>query len=385
MKITRMRFSVRAHAAPTLWYKLGRVRWSLVVMLCVLAAIGGAMLYSAAGGAISPWAGRHVLRFAVALVLMLAVAMTDIRFWLRYAYAFYFAVLVLLTAVELSGTIGMGAQRWIDLGVINVQPSELMKLALVLALARYFHGINPEQVRRPLMLVLPLVMAGVPTLLILKQPDLGTAVMLLAGGAAVIFTAGPSLWLLGLGTAVGLGALPIAWQFLHDYQRARLLTFLDPDSDPLGAGYHITQSKIALGSGGTFGKGFLHGTQSQLNFLPEKHTDFIFTMYAEEFGLVGSLTLLAVLTVVIGLCLAIAMRARNQFSRLLAIGVTTTYFLYAFINLAMVMGLLPVVGVPLPLVSYGGTAMLGVMLGFGLILSVHVHRDVQIGRHSWGD
>lgn len=380
-----MRFSLQAHAAPTIWHKIGHVRWSLVALLCLLAAIGSVMLYSAADGALAPWAGRHVVRFAISLGLMLAVAMTDIRFWLRNAYGLYFGVLILLAVVEISGTIGMGAQRWIDLGVVNVQPSELMKLALVLALARYHHGLNPEQVRRPVMLLLPLVMVGLPTLLILKQPDLGTAVMLLAGGGAVIFAAGLSLWILGLGIVAVLGALPVAWQFLHDYQRARLLTFLDPDRDPLGAGYHITQSKIALGSGGLFGKGYLRGTQSHLNFLPEKHTDFIFTMFAEEFGLVGTLTLLVVFAAVVGSCVAIALRARNQFSRLLAIGVTTTFFLYVFINLAMVMGLIPVVGVPLPLVSYGGTAMLGVMLGFGLVLSVHVHRDVQIGRHSWGD
>lgn len=380
-----MRFSLQAHAAPTVWHKIGHVRWSLVALLCLLAAIGSVMLYSAADGALAPWAGRHALRFAVALGLMLVVALTDIRFWLRNAYALYVGVLLLLAVVEVSGTIGMGAQRWVDLGVINVQPSELMKLALVLALARYYHGLNPEQVRRPVMVLLPLVMVGVPTLLILKQPDLGTAVMLLAGGGAVIFAAGLSLWIVGLGIAAVVGVLPVAWQFLHEYQRARLLTFLDPDRDPLGAGYHITQSKIALGSGGLFGKGYLHGTQSHLNFLPEKHTDFIFTMFAEEFGLVGTLTLLAVFAAVVGSCVAIALRARNQFSRLLAIGVTTTFFLYVFINLAMVMGLIPVVGVPLPLVSYGGTAMLGVMLGFGLVLSVHVHRDAQIGRHSWGD
>jgi rod shape determining protein RodA len=279
----------------------------------------------------------------------------------------------------------MGAQRWIDLGIINLQPSEVMKIALVLVLARYFHGLATDDVGRPLKLVLPTLMVLTLVALVLKQPDLGTAMMLLFGGAAVFFAAGVRIWMFAVVLAAGVAALPVGWEFLHDYQRRRVLTFLGPESDPLGAGYHILQSKIALGSGGLFGKGLLQGTQSHLNFLPEKQTDFIFTMLAEEFGLIGSLGMLMIYAVILAYCFAIALSAKNQFGRLLAIGISTTFFLYLFINMAMVMGLIPVVGVPLPLVSYGGTAIVSLMLGFGLVLCVYVHRDVMIGRHATGE
>jgi len=365
--------------------KLAHVRWSFVLLLCVLGAVGGAMLYSAGDGNLEPWALRHVTRFGVAVCIMLAVAMTDVRFWLRYAYIFYGAALLLLAAVEIAGTIGMGAQRWIDLGFVSLQPSELMKIALILALARYFHRLSAEEVRKPWKLILPAILAVLPAVLVLKQPDLGTATMLLASAAALFFCAGVSWWIFAVVGGAALAVLPVAWEMLHDYQQARVLTFLDPENDPLGTGYHIIQSKIALGSGGVFGKGFMQGSQSQLNFLPEKQTDFIFTMFAEEFGLVGTLALLGVYALVLAYCFGMTLGARSQFGRLVAIGVTTIFFLYIFINIAMVMGLVPVVGIPLPLISYGGTAVLSLMFGFGLVLSVHVHRDVSISRHSTGD
>jgi rod shape determining protein RodA len=342
------------------------------------------MQYSAAGGSWEPWADRQALRFAAAVGLLLVIALVDLRLWLRGAYAFYAVSLVLLVIVEVAGRIGMGAQRWLDLGIISLQPSEVMKLALVMALARYFHGEPLDQVRRPWRLIIPALMTLVPVALVLKQPDLGTAVMLTGAAGSVFFAAGVPLWMFGLVAAAGAAVLPVAWSALHDYQRQRVLTFLDPESDPLGSGYHILQSKIALGSGGLFGKGYLEGTQSHLNFLPEKQTDFIFTMLAEEFGLVGSLGLLALYVALIGYCLAIAMACKNQFGRLLAFGITTTFFLYVFINMAMVMGLLPVVGVPLPLVSYGGTAIMSLMIGFGLLMCVFVHRNMIISRHSIG-
>ena len=350
--------------------------------ICATAGVGTVMLYSAAGGSAEPWAIKQLPRFVVALGIMLIVALSDIRLWLRWAYLIYFASLMLLVIVEFFGYIGMGAQRWLDLGIINLQPSEVMKIALVLALARYFHGLGGDDIGRPSKLLMPTVMVLIPVGLVMKQPDLGTAMMLLLGGAAVFFAAGVRLWTFGVVILAGLAAAPIAWEFLHEYQRRRVLTFLDPESDPLGSGYHILQSKIALGSGGLFGKGFLQGTQSHLNFLPEKQTDFIFTMLAEEFGLIGSLGMLALYAIILGYCFAIALSARNQFGRLLAIGITTTFFLYLFINMAMVMGLVPVVGVPLPLVSYGGTATVSLMLGFGLVMSVYVHRNVTIGRHA---
>jgi len=366
----------------TLTQKIWQINWGLVALVTLIAGIGFAALYSAANGSVDPWASRQAMRFGVCLLLMILVAMVDIRFWFRAAYAIFFGSMALLVAVEFMGTVGMGAQRWIDLGVMQLQPSELTKVALFLVLARYFHGLAQEEVARPLRLVLPLLMVVAPTALVLRQPDLGTAVMLVLVGGAMFLCAGVRMWKFGLVFACGLGAIPVAWQFLHDYQRQRVLTFLTPETDPLGAGYHILQSKIALGSGGLWGKGLLAGTQSHLNFLPEKQTDFIFTMLAEEFGMVGGLFLLSLYTLILVYGFAIALRSRNHFGRLLAVGVATNIFLYVFINIAMVMGLIPVVGVPLPLISYGGTAMLAVMLSIGLMISVYVHRDIRISRRG---
>jgi rod shape determining protein RodA len=362
--------------------KVWQVNWLLILMVCLIASIGFAMLYSAANGSMDPWASRQMGRFAVGLVVMFCVALVDIGLWLRYAYLIYFFGLVLLVLVALFGTTGMGAQRWLSLGFMNLQPSEFMKIALVLALARYFHLLDRAQVNKLVHLFVPLALVAAPTMLVLRQPDLGTALMLVAGSGVMFFLAGIALWKFAAVGIAGLASIPVAWQFLHSYQRQRILTFLNPESDPLGAGYHTMQSKIALGSGGVFGKGFLAGTQSHLNFLPEKQTDFIFTMLAEEFGMVGGLTVLTLYTLVIVYGFAIALRSRNQFGRLVGLGVTTTMFLYMFINIAMVMGLLPVVGVPLPLISYGGTAMLTLMFGFGLLMSVYVHRDVRVGRYG---
>ncbi len=365
--------------------KIRQLNWPLVVVICLLAGIGFAMLYSAANGSIQPWAQRQMIRFCVGLWAMFTIAVIDIRLWLRWAYPIYAASLILLVAVEVLGSIGMGAQRWIDLGVVQLQPSEVTKISLVLALARYFHGVTLEEVGRPTALLVPLAMVAAPALLVLRQPDLGTAVMLLLGAGTIFFLAGVRLWKFALLLLGAAGAVPVAWQFLREYQRERILTFLDPESDPLGSGYHILQSKIALGSGGMFGKGFMQGTQSHLSFLPERQTDFIFTMLAEEFGMVGGMGLLVLYAVFLGYGVAIAMRCRNQFGRLLAMGVTTTLFLYLFINVAMVMGLIPVVGVPLPLISYGGTAMMTILVASGLLMSVYVHRDVEIGRKPGSD
>ena len=360
--------------------KLRGIQWGLVLLVAAISGIGFAMLYSAANGDYQPWASRQMTRFAVALVPMIAAALIDIRYWYRSAYWIYGVALVLVIAVDVRGITGMGAQRWIGLGFMQLQPSEVMKLALVLALARYFHSVSAEDVGRLRYLIVPALMVAFPVLLVLKQPDLGTAMMLAAAGAAVFFLAGIRLWMFAAGTVAALAMAPLAWSFLRGYQKTRLYTFLDPDRDPLGAGYHILQSKIALGSGGLFGKGFLAGTQSHLSFLPEKQTDFIFTMIAEEFGLIGGLGLLALYVLVILYCFVIALRSHNQFGRLLGLGIAVNFFLYAFINTAMVIGLIPVVGVPLPLISYGGTAMVTVMLGFGLLMNVGIHRDVRLSR-----
>lgn len=362
--------------------RLRHVSWPLVLLLCLLSAVGFGMLYSAASGDWQPWAVRQMVRFVIGLVLMLLIAITDIRIWLRYAYPLYGMALALLVAVEVMGEIGMGAQRWIDLRVIQLQPSEIMKITLVLALARYFHAIPPEDIGRPVILLFPLALLLAPAALVLRQPDLGTAVMMGLSAMVLFFLAGVRIWKFLVAGGLVLAILPLAWSMLHGYQQRRVLTFLDPESDPLGAGYHIIQSKIALGSGGIFGKGFLNGTQSHLNFLPEKQTDFIFTMLAEEFGMVGGLALLGLYILIMIYGFVIALRARSQFSRLITLGVSSVFFFYMFINIAMVMGLVPVVGVPLPMVSYGGTAMLSLMIGFGLILCANVHRDVRLGRRG---
>ncbi|MGE4528347.1 MAG: rod shape-determining protein RodA, partial [Rhodospirillaceae bacterium] len=345
----------------TLGEKLRQISWTYILLISIVATAGFFMLYSAANGQWEPWASRQIARFGIGLLAMLALALINIRVYLRYAYVFYAVSLVLLVAVDVKGVIGMGAQRWIDFGVIRLQPSELMKIALVLSLARYFHGLSIEDIGRPVSLIVPLFMTLAPVGLILKQPDLGTALMLMMGSGIVFFAAGVRLWKFALVIAGGLAAIPVGWGMLHDYQRNRVLTFINPERDPLGAGYHILQSKIALGSGGIFGRGFMQGTQSHLNFLPEKQTDFIFTMLAEEFGMVGGLALLSLYTLIVVFGLVIALRCRHHFGRLLALGLTANFFLYVFINIAMVMGLIPVVGVPLPLISYGGTVMLTLM------------------------
>jgi len=362
--------------------KLWHIHWLFVALLCLTAAVGAAMLYSAAGGSVEPWASRHVVRFAVGLLVLIVVALIDIRLWFRYAYILFALSVVLLAAVEVAGTIGMGARRWIDLGYFTLQPSELVKVAMILALARYFHGASIDDVRRIGFLLVPVALVGAPVALVLRQPDLGTGLMLVMASTALFFAAGVRIWKFVAVGLVALGAMPVAWQFMHEYQKNRVLTFLNPESDPLGAGYHIIQSKIALGSGGMFGKGFLGGTQGHLSFLPEMQTDFIFTMLAEEFGLFGGLALLGLYSLLLIYGFAISMRCRSQFGRLMGIGVTSTFFLYVFINIAMVMGVIPVVGVPLPLISYGGTAMMTLLIGFGLLMSVWVHRDVMIGRRG---
>lgn len=351
-----------------------------ILFIMLLASIGVVMLYSAANGSWSPWALNHLIRFAFGFVLMLALAMTDIRVFMRYAYVFYFGTLLLLIVVEVEGYVGMGAQRWINLGVIKIQPSELMKIALVLALARYFHTSSLQTIESIRGIIPPALMTLFPAFLVVIQPDLGTALMLMFTAGMIFFVVGVQIWKFAIVILGGIISLPIVWHFLHDYQQNRVLTFLDPERDPLGAGYHIIQSKIALGSGGVFGKGFLKGTQSHLNFLPEKHTDFIFTMLSEEFGMVGAVFVVLINLLIIAYTYSFALKSNSYFGKLVAIGLACNYFLYIFINIAMVLGLLPVVGIPLPLISYGGTVMLSVMASFGIILSVYINRNINIGK-----
>ncbi|MAM60403.1 rod shape-determining protein RodA [Maritimibacter sp. UBA3975] len=366
---------------PTGLSKVLYFNWVLALLLAAAAAIGFLMLYSVAGGSYSPWAEPQMKRFALGFVMMFIVAMVPIWFW-RNLSALAFAVsLALLVAVEFVGDVGMGAQRWIDLGFMRLQPSELTKITLIMVLAAYYDWLDVDKVSRPLWVLIPVVVVLVPTYLVLRQPDLGTSILLVAGGAVLMFLAGVHIlyFLVVGGAGVGLVAAVFSsrgtdWQLLKDYQYRRIDTFLDPSSDPLGAGYHITQSKIALGSGGWTGRGFMQGTQSRLNFLPEKQTDFIFTTLAEEFGFVGAASLLALYVAIIIFCIASAVRNTDRYGSLLTLGIAATFFFFFAVNMSMVMGLAPVVGVPLPLVSYGGSAMLILMIGFGLVQSAHVHR-----------
>lgn len=358
--------------------RIAHINWGLVLLITAVACVGFTALYSAAGGSLDPWASRQMTRFAVGMGGMFIVALIDIRWWYRLTWPIYFLGLILLVVVEVMGHTGMGAQRWINLGFIQLQPSELMKIAVVMALARYFHAAAPEDMRSLRFLIPAILIIAAPVGLVLLQPDLGTSLMIVMAGTAMLFLAGaPKRYFIGSG-ALALAALPVAWHFMHDYQKQRVRTFLNPESDPLGSGYHITQSKIALGSGGIEGKGFMKGTQSHLNFLPEKQTDFIFTLWAEEWGLTGGIFLLALMGLIFAYGAWISMRCRHGYGRLLAFGLTFSFSLYVFINVAMVMGLIPVVGAPLPLVSYGGTAMLAVLVGFGLVISCNIYRDAKL-------
>ena len=374
-----------AHSETTklpLMYKLRRINYSLIILVTACCGIGFAMLYSAAGGNIEPWAQRHLVRYFVGLLVIIILGVINIRFFFKGAYIFYAISIMLLLYVELAGEIGMGAQRWIDLGLIRLQPSELMKISVVIVLARYFHIRSYHEIGNPLHLAIPVFLVLLPVVLVIKQPDLGTAVMIALSGLVIFFIAGVRIWKFLLSFLGGIALVPIIWQFLLEYQKKRILTFLSPETDPLGAGYHLIQSKIALGSGGLYGKGFIQGSQSHLNFLPEIQTDFVFTMLAEEFGLLGGLVVLLLFFLIICYGLILSFFMASKFARFLTIGMITTLFLYVFINIGMVMGLLPIVGVPLPFISYGGSALLTSMTAIGLIISCHVHRDVIIGRFS---
>ena len=359
--------------------KFMEIDWTLCLVLCLIAGTGALMLFSIAGASWEPWADKHLLRFGIYFVMMIILAMVDLRVWFTMAYPIYGVALLLLVAVEAVGDVSLGAQRWLQLGPLRFQPSEIMKIGVVLALARYYHGLSADSARFSWKLLVPLALIGAPTLLVAHQPDLGTAVLIALPGLSIMILAGLSLRVIVAGVVAGLAALPpFIFFVLHDYQRNRILTFMDPEKDPSGNGYHIMQSKIALGSGGLMGKGFGLGSQSQLNFLPEKQTDFIFATLAEEFGFIGCFSVLFLYGVAIFMALRIASISHSHFGRLSAAGVTATFALYVLINGAMVMGMAPVVGVPMPMLSYGGTVMLTVMVGFGLVQAVRVHRYTEV-------
>lgn len=366
---------------PTGLRKVLYLNWPVLILMSAVASVGFLMLYSVAGGSLTPWTEPQMKRYAMGLVLMLFVAMIPIWFWRNIAVLAYLVSIVLLVMVELFGAVGMGAQRWIDLGFMRLQPSELTKITLVMILAAYYDWLPMSKISRPVWVLPPVAIIMLPTFLVLKQPDLGTAILLLTAGATMIFIAGVHWIYFAVVIAAVAGLIAAVfqsrgtdWQLLANYQYRRIDTFLDPSSDPLGAGYHITQSKIALGSGGWTGRGFMQGTQSRLNFLPEKHTDFIFTTLAEEFGFLGGISLLGLYVLILVFCITSALSNKDRFASLVTLGIAATFFLFFAVNMSMVMGLAPVVGVPLPLVSYGGSAMLVLMIGFGLVQSAHVHK-----------
>ncbi|MCK0150587.1 rod shape-determining protein RodA [Marivita sp. S6314] len=366
---------------PAGWRKMLFINWPLVLLLTAITGVGILMLYSVAGGSMMPWAEPQLKRFALGLALMFIVAMVPIWFWRNMSVVAYLVALALLVAVEFFGAVGMGAQRWIDLGFMRLQPSELMKIAMVMVLAAYYDWLPMKKTSHPFWVLIPVFIILLPTFLVLTQPDLGTAILLVAGGGLMMFLAGVHWAYFATVIAAGIGGIYTVflsrgtdWQLLKDYQFRRIDTFLDPSSDPLGAGYHITQAKIAMGSGGWTGRGFMQGTQSRLNFLPEKHTDFIFNTLAEEFGFIGGISLLFLYVLILIFCVVSALQNRDRYSSLLILGIGVTFFLFFAVNMSMVMGLAPVVGVPLPLVSYGGSAMLVLMIAFGLVQSAHIHR-----------
>ena len=361
--------------------KLLYLNWPLIILLTAVACAGFLMLYSVAGGSSTPWMEAQAKRFALGLGLMVFIAMFPIWFWRNMAVLAYVVAFALLVLVEFVGDTRQGAQRWLDLGFMRLQPSELMKIGMVMMLAAYYDWLPMKKVSHPFWVLVPVVFIMLPVLLVVMQPDLGTSILLILGGGTIMFLAGVHWAYFATVIAAGVSTIVAVfesrgtpWQILKDYQYRRIDTFLDPANDPLGAGYHITQAKIALGSGGWTGRGFMQGTQSRLNFLPEKHTDFIFTTLAEEFGFVGAFALLVLYGLIILFCVISALSNKDRFASLLTLGVAMTFFLYFAVNMSMVMGLAPVVGVPLPLVSYGGSAMLVLMIGFGLVQSAHVHK-----------
>lgn len=361
--------------------KLYEINWLLPTLIGLVGLVGVVMIYAATDGVWRYGAMQHVVRIAVGMLAMLAIAIIDIRIWYRLAYPAYFIALLLLIGVELVGITVNGSQRWLNLGFMRLQPSEIMKPAIVLALARYYHDLADWKISHVMGLLGALFLLILPMGLILNQPDLGTTLLLGATGVAMLFLAGISWRVIGLASIFAVVTIPLFFKFgLKPYQQERILTFLDSSRDPTGASYHITQSKIALGSGGVSGKGFMRGTQRQGEYVPENRTDFIFTVIGEEFGLLGGLFTMGLYMAVIAVCIWISLQCKALFSKLLVLGLTTTFTLYIFINLGMVMGLAPVVGVPLPLISYGGTVILAVMGGFGLILSAHLHRNNELPR-----
>ena len=362
--------------------KLQSINYPLLGLIITLFFVGLAALYSISNGDFNSWPLKHSQRFILGLIIFFLVIFFDLRLIFGYAYLIFFLSIISLAMIPFFGIESNGATRWINIAGISLQPSEFVKYTLILALAKYFHSINNDSgfIKT---LIIPLIITIVPVLLVITQPDLGTALIILIGGISLFWISGLNYKYFIVGVFSILCSLPVLWQYLKDYQKDRVLTFFNPERDPLGNGYHIMQSKIALGSGGIFGKGYMEGTQSHLNFLPEMQTDFIFTMLGEEFGFIGTLLLLLIYAALIMISIRLALKSRSLFSKYLSLGVCNVFFIYVFVNIGMVTGLLPVVGVPLPFISYGGSSMLAVMFGFGLLMNCYINRNIIIEKTNY--
>ena len=358
--------------------KMFSLDYILIFVILILGIISMFAMYSTDGGEFKYHTKSHILRFGVFFTLFLALSFFQIRFWYGTSTIFYVSILLLLIAVKYFGLTSSGSQRWLNLYFMNLQPSELMKVALILFLAKYYHRISTNDVNRIKHLFLPIVALVAPVLLVITQPDLGTSILIAIGGITVAWLAGVRVKFFTYAMILFISILPIAISFLKPYQKARILTFLNPDRDPLGAGYQIIQSKIAIGSGGLFGKGFLNGSQSYLDYLPEKHTDFIFTLFSEEFGFFGSIAILILYSIIIYRVCQIGNITRSSFGKLYCYSFATAFFVYVAVNMGMVLGLLPIVGAPLPIMSYGGSSMMAMMIGLGIVMSCKVYKDVPV-------
>ncbi len=365
-----------------MFIKLQNLNYLLIFLIILISFIGAAGLYSAAGGSYNPWASRHLIRFLVLLVLAILIAFIDIKLIYRFAYIIFIISFLILFSVEIIGVLGKGATRWISIFGLSLQPSELIKIAIIIALARFYHDLKFSEIKSILNLFIPFLILFLPFLLVVLQPDLGTALSILILGAFILFACGIRIWKFILVGSAILFSIPLLLNFLKPYQRDRLISFLNPEEDALGRGYQLIQSKIALGSGGLSGKGFLEGTQSYLQYLPEKQTDFIFTLIGEEFGFIGTIFIISLFLIVISICFYISIKSNHIFGRILTIGVGTNIFIYVIMNISMVSGLMPVVGIPLPLVSYGGSAMLSIMISIGLVLNMELNSNIKKLKHA---
>ena len=357
--------------------KIKNLNYLLIFLLILLSFIGAAGLYSAADGSYQPWAFKHLIRFYVFLLMAVFIAVIDIKFIYKYTYLIFFISLLLLISVEIIGVLGKGATRWIRIFGFNIQPSEIVKITIILALAKYYNDLKFENIKKIINLFIPFLILGIPFVFVVLQPDLGTSLSIIILGIFIFFLAGVRIWKFLLGFLLTIISIPIILQFIKPYQKNRIISFLNPESDPLGQGYQLIQSKIALGSGGGIGKGFLKGTQSYLEYLPEKQTDFIFTLIGEEFGFIGTIFIILLFLILISVCYFISIKSFHTFGRIITLGVASNIFIYVFMNIAMVSGLMPVVGIPLPLISYGGSVMLSIMISIGLVLNVELNYNLK--------